>query len=1626
LAGDEAEDDEGGVSGGDTPVNGRHRKLKIAALVFTAFVVVVFIAAFLTVRSYWFHNFVREKIISATEDATGGKVELASFEFDWHRLRARISGFVIHGTEPPGSAPLFQTRALELRLKLLSGLKKAVDLEYLGVDRPSANIIVFPNGQTNIPTPRVAKKPSKKSALETVADLAVNRFEILNASVQFAQQKTGFTARGQNLRAQLSYNPVTPSYKGEIRMNPLSLRSGNREPLNLDVSLPLTIERDRVQLANARIKSPRSEIDIDGSLERLAAPLASAHFHARLALEEVRRAAQLPIYPNLRGAPSAAEADVVVNMDGQRIQISTARLRLGRTNFEASGPLRSLQFNLELALDELGKLLKMEAQPAGSIQIGGNAKLTGESDYLVTGNVTTRNISVRQGTRRLNNINLVSAFRVDPNAAEVSRLRISAFGGEITGHAVLEQFARLQFEGRLRNFGIRQLTAALASRPAGYDGTISGTLQARADLKAPGTSGIQAQARLAITPGRRGTPVSGRLQADYDGAADTIVVGKSYVALPHSRLDITGTLGNRLDLVFQSTNLNDFLPAAALPVALKGGSATIKAAVTGKLDSPQVAVHLAVNRFAVDQKLFDQLAADLHASHSGAGIQNGILTRNSLRARFDAAVGLSRWSAGPRQPLRFNADIQNGDLADIAALTGQKDLDLTGNLNATARIGGTIGDPRGGAQLSVVNGSAYQERFERLSVQVNLSDRQVQLSPVQLTAGTARMDLSASFTHPRDSFATGRVQLQVATNQIALERFKTLQQRRPGLAGSIQLNASAAADLRQEKGKSELMISAINANLSARDFRDGKQRLGDLTAKAETAGTNVNFRLNSDFAGSNIQVAGQTGLVRDYPTTADASIRDLPVERVLQLASPGTVPLRGGIFGAQAHVAGTLNDPGANLSFTLDRAVVYDERVDRLGGTVNYTSRLIEIPSLRVSAPAGQIDVNGSLSHPPNDFENGRLNLHLASNDVQLARVENIRRSKPGLSGRLHLLADLSADLKKQQFLISKLDADIGTRGLELNKQSLGNTTLRAQTKGGRLSARLDSDFAGSSIHGSGETQLQGDYPLNAKLTFANVTYAGVQRVMGPAAGVRPDVDGLVEGQVSIQGQAMKPEELRGVLQLSRLEVAASPRGKTEAASKRIALQNQGPIVVEMDRSIVRVKNFRISGNGSDVSLGGTVSLREKAPLNLTVNANTSLAVLQDLDRNIYSAGNVILQAVVRGTFEQPLANGKLELKNASLNLADSPNGISNANGVIVLSGNSASVRNLSGESGGGKVALAGFVGFAGTTLDYRLRAKASNVRARYEGASVVANADLSLTGTSRRSLLGGLVTIQRVAYGPQSDIGSTLSRSAVPPSTPSAPSGPIAGMKLDMRIRTAPDVRFQSTLAEQLHADADLNLRGTLENPGMVGRINITQGQLVFFGNQYSVNRGVISFYDPLRIQPILDISLGTTAKGVDVVLGVTGPVDDMKLTYRSDPPLRFEEIVALLSTGKVPTSDATIAAHQPAPPRQSLTQMGASAVVSEAVAAPMASRLQRVFGVNQLKIDPTFTSGSALPQARVTLQQQISGSITFTYTTDLTRANSQLLRVEWAMTPRFSAVATRDPNGIFGVDFFYNKQFR
>ena len=181
-----------------------------------------------------------------------------------------------------------------------------------------------------------------------------------------------------------------------------------------------------------------------------------------------------------------------------------------------------------------------------------------------------------------------------------------------------------------------------------------------------------------------------------------------------------------------------------------------------------------------------------------------------------------------------------------------------------------------------------------------------------------------------------------------------------------------------------------------------------------------------------------------------------------------------------------------------------------------------------------------------------------------------------------------------------------------------------------------------------------------------------------------------------------------------------------------------------------------------------------------------------------------------------PQVSGRLQFQNATFNVADFPNGISKATGSVVFSGSRATIQDFSGETGGGKIQLTGFATYANGEGVFRLRATAQQVRVRKpEGVSTVANADLSLSGTTKRSLLSGTITIQRMAFNPQSDFSSLIAASAQPIELPSAQTGFLAGLGLDVQISTAPDIQVQSTLTQDVQVEANLRLRGTVTNPG-------------------------------------------------------------------------------------------------------------------------------------------------------------------------------------------------------------------
>ena len=117
--------------------------------------------------------------------------------------------------------------------------------------------------------------------------------------------------------------------------------------------------------------------------------------------------------------------------------------------------------------------------------------------------------------------------------------------------------------------------------------------------------------------------------------------------------------------------------------------------------------------------------------------------------------------------------------------------------------------------------------------------------------------------------------------------------------------------------------------------------------------------------------------------------------------------------------------------------------------------------------------------------------------------------------------------------------------------------------------------------------------------------------------------------------------------------------------------------------------------------------------------------------------------------------------------------------------------------------------------------------------------------------------------------------------------------------------------------------------------------------------------------------------------------------------------------------------------PPRIGTTtvgslQSGANTVLGQAL-SPASNRLSKLFGITNIKIDP-FVQGiiTNTPQARLTVEQQMSRDITITYVTNLSQTSEQIFRLEWALSRQYSVIALRDDNGEFGIDILYKKRFK
>jgi translocation and assembly module TamB len=587
----------------------------------------------------------------------------------------------------------------------------------------------------------------------------------------------------------------------------------------------------------------------------------------------------------------------------------------------------------------------------------------------------------------------------------------------------------------------------------------------------------------------------------------------------------------------------------------------------------------------------------------------------------------------------------------------------------------------------------------------------------------------------------------------------------------------------------------------------------------------------------------------------------------------------------------------------------------------------------------------------------------------------------------------------------------------------LGVDATRLAWKGAQLgSVHGDGDWQGRHIKlqikgGGGQAgnfqmaaslETRGDWPLQLSGQYSGLRMdPWIEEFSGHSMAAEISAS----GDFSLEGPLKQKGQLAGSSQIRQLQIKFPS----------LALSNEGPVEVSYSGGNLNLKPFRLQGPSTNFEAGGSIHFGHPPTLDISARGKAAATLLSLVAGGIQATGESDLQVRIRGSLAEPQLSGEIQVKDVGLGYTDLPVRLNALNGAIKLEGERAVISSLKGTIGGGTVSLAGFLVLQETPR-YQIRAELSQVRVRYPADfTSVLDGNLTLAGTTAQGQINGNITVRNLFASERLNLVNLLSG-------PSPFGGPYvsrsatfaSAISLNVSLASVRPVRIE-THDLRLVSDIDLHVQGTLANPVVVGNIYLRSGDSIFRGNRYTLTRGDIAMTNPFRTEPVLDLQAHTRVDKYDLTLEISGPIDQIRFSFRSDPPLPTADILSLLAFGYSRRLEEF--APEAANP---FSSAGASALLSQALSSQMTGRIQRLFGVSRIKFSPVSTELGTLGGPVLTVEQQLSPALTLTYETSTANSQYRVIEFEFTVDPRMSVRGFRDQNGIFGLELKFRKRFK
>ena len=630
------------------------QKLRRIAIVLPASTLVLTVAGYLVLRSPRFHDYLLAQIEKEVSAATGAEVQVQNFVLHFSRLTADAYGITVRGKEPVSARPLVQADQLRIRLKIVSLLRKRIDLNEIVLRHPVVNLEVRKDGTTNLPT------IPKSNSSTNLFDLGIQHLLLEHGEIYYNDVKTPLDAELHDLEIEIKAQLIGKGYDGNLSYRNGRVLYGDRKPLPHDLNASFHATPSEFKLKPLVLTVGSSSIELEGQVGNYSQPAASGSYRLMIHPQDARTALRNASIPSgevtLTGSVRYQQQDHVPLIRALALDGVVSGRELAVSTADLNAVVRNIRGEFKL--------------------FDGNLDVHGLQADLLGGHMTA--------TATIQHLDTNSAAKLH---ASVQAISLSA-----------------------ANAALR--TARLNPMP--LDGQISGTADA---AWAGSIKNIEARSEItlkAALPSSRSAPVpvDGVVHLNYDGQTATATLTDTSVDTPQTRVELNGTAGQTLNLKIQA-HAADLTEADALFAAFQGarpessrstssprsinlaGAADLQLLIEGRRNDPRIRGQLTGRNLQVKNTEWRSLEVRLQASKSGISIQNGSLV-NARHGYINFAVGsgLANWHYLPSSPITL--EVSSRDLAiDHLLQLARLDYPVSGNLSVDLSMHGSQLNPIG-------------------------------------------------------------------------------------------------------------------------------------------------------------------------------------------------------------------------------------------------------------------------------------------------------------------------------------------------------------------------------------------------------------------------------------------------------------------------------------------------------------------------------------------------------------------------------------------------------------------------------------------------------------------------------------------------------------------------------------------------------------------------------------------------------------------------------------------------------------------------------------------------------------------------------------------------------------------